>query len=179
VNAPLRAETAQRFGVSTAGSLLTFDARSTLHTVHGKTTALEGFIDVSRGAGDTLVLDPLPVMRISFAVEQLRSGNTMMDREMWKLIDSKRFPRITAELRSLQASPTPGHYVAGGDVTLAGRTKRYEGEMTFAWNGDDAVLDGALEVDIRDFGLIPPTILIIKVNPVVKVQLHLVAKRVP
>jgi hypothetical protein len=43
--------------------------------------------------------------------------------------------------------------------------------------GDRLTIDGELSVDIRDFGLKPPNLLIVKVEPVVRVRLHLVATK--
>ena len=42
-------------------------------------------------------------MHVEFKVESLRTGNDLQDREMWKLIDSKRFPRIAGDLREFSA----------------------------------------------------------------------------
>jgi hypothetical protein len=116
-------------------------------------------------------------MHVEFPVEQLRSGNGVQDREMWKVVDSKRFPRVSADLRELHGRSEPGRYAASGDVTLAGRSRRYEGELSFAHEGDVVTVEGALSIDIRDFGLKPPNLLIVKVDPVVKVHLHLVARQ--
>ena len=102
----------------------------------------------------------------------------MFDRETWKLIDSNRFPRIAADLRELRAALGPNHYEASGDVTLAGRSRKYDGDLTFAHDEDSVTVDGELRIDIRDFGLKPPNLLIIKVDPVVKAVLHLVARKI-
>src|SRR5581483_6027678 len=110
-----------------------------------------------------------------FPVERLRSGNDVQDREMWRLIDSRRFPAIVCELRALEPVSDGGRYRAEGDITLAGRTRRYRGELNVRADAGRCVLEGQLSVDIRDFGLRPPNVLILKVDPVVSVRLHLVA----
>ena len=61
-------------------------------------------------------------------------------------------------------------------MTLAGRVRSYDGELVFGLDPGGLVVDGDLVVDIRDFGLTPPSLLILRVDPVVKVHLHLVAK---
>jgi hypothetical protein len=38
-------------------------------------------------------------------------------------------------------------------------------------------IEGEVDVDIRDFGLKPPSLLLIKVEPIVKLRLHAVAMR--
>jgi hypothetical protein len=115
-------------------------------------------------------------MHVDMPVEGLTSGNGMMDQQMWNLIDSKRFPRISADLRELQTGSATGRFAASGDVTLSGRSRRYDGELAFGQIGGDLVVDGELVVDIRDFGLTPPSFLVLRVDPVVKVRLHLIAK---
>ena len=96
---------------------------------------------------------------------------------MWKMVDSKRFPRISADLRDVRPGPAPGRYLATGDVTLSGRSRRYEGEFALAHSGDGLTIEGELNVDIREFGLKPPNLLIVKVEPIVRVRLHLVAAK--
>ena len=101
MSAPAGAQRSLRYSVSRAESVLSFQAKSTLHEVSGKNTMLDGFIEAGLNDEGRLIFDPLPTMHLDFLVEQLRSGNSMLDQQMWKLIDSKRFPRITADLRTL------------------------------------------------------------------------------
>jgi polyisoprenoid-binding protein YceI len=164
-----------RFTVSPRDSSLTFEARSTLHGVHGKATHLEGFVEAAWDDGGAIAAEPPPKIHVEFPVDQLRSGNAMQDREMWKVIDAKRFPRISADLREVRSGSQPDHYQATGDVTLAGRSRRYEGEFSLSHQGERITIEGELKVDIRDFGLKPPNLLVVKVDPVVRVRLHLIA----
>lgn len=173
----LDAGSSARYAVSPGESSLTFEARSTLHGLHGKATGLDGFVELSWDGGGALVAGAAPKMHVEFPVEQLRSGNAMQDREMWKVIDSKRFPRISADLREVRPGAASGRYAASGDVTMAGRSRRYDGEFSLSRSEDQLTIDGELNVDIRDFGLKPPNLLVIKVEPVVRVRLHLVAAK--
>ena len=175
MSAPAGAQRTLRYSVSRTDSVLTFAAKSTLHAVNGKNTMLDGYIEAGLNEDGKLIFDPLPVMHLDFLVEQLRSGNTVLDQQMWKLIDSKRFPRITADLRTLVPTDAPFRFTGTGDITLSGRVKRYAGDIAFSVRGTDLIFEGDLDVDIRDFGLTPPNLLIIRVDPVVKVHLHLVA----
>ena len=86
------------------------------------------------------------------------------------MIDSKRFPRVASDLRELRPTTDPGRYAATGDVTLAGRSRRYNGTLTLSSSGDRITIEGELEIDIRDFGLKPPALLLIKVDPAVKLR---------
>jgi polyisoprenoid-binding protein YceI len=166
-----------RYSVTPADSSVDFEARSTLHPVRGKATDLSGYIELSWNDDGTIAVQPPPKMHVELPVEQLRSGNGMLDREMWKLVDSKRFPRVAADLRTLEPAASPKRYAAGGDITLAGRSRRYDGEFTVTHDDGHITIEGELDLDIRDFGLKPPSLVIIKVDPAVKVRVRLVAAR--
>jgi hypothetical protein len=108
--------------VQTAASTLDFDTKSTLHAVHGKASQLSGFLDALCEDG-ALALDPPPKMHVEFPIERLVSGNGLQDKEMWKLLDSKRNPLIRADLRELQAS-SGTNYAASGEITMCGRSRK-------------------------------------------------------
>ncbi len=173
---PLGAASSARYEVSRKDSWLTFEARATLHAVRGKTTEIDGYIEAAWDANGVLAIDPAPKMHVDFLVERLHSGNSLQDREITRVIDSTRFPRIAADLRELRPEQGPGSYAANGDITLAGRARPYAGHLTFLPAGESVTIDGELVLDIRDFGIKPPSLLIMKVDPIVKVRLHLVAR---
>ena len=160
--------------VQTAASTLDFEAKSSLHPVHGKATHLSGFV-VAHYEGDALALDPSPEMHVEFPVERLGSGNVMQDKEMWKLLESKRSPLIRADLRDLRPFAT-NEYAANGEITMCGRSRRYDGTLRIACADAEMTVDGDLRLDIRDFGIVPPRFLMFSVQPEVKIRLHLVAK---
>jgi len=163
-----------RYVVQAAASTLVFEAKSSLHPVHGKASQLTGFVDALCENGAP-ALDPPPKMHVEFPIERLSSGNGMQDKEMWKLLESKRNPLIRADLRELR----PGgarDYAASGEITLCGRARKYDGSLSIVCGGDDITVEGSLAVDIRDFGITPPRFLMFTVQPVVNVRLHLVAR---
>jgi hypothetical protein len=163
-----------RYSVAGPGSVLSFEAKSSLHGVHGSVREVSGYVDACFEDDGSLAIEPPPKMHVEFPVERLRSGNDIQDREMWRLIDSKRFPMVSADLSGLKSTSVPGRYEADGQVTLAGRMRRYAGRLAVTRDGDHLVIEGDLVVDIRDFGLKPPQLLFIKVDPTVTVRLNLV-----
>jgi polyisoprenoid-binding protein YceI len=169
-----------RYVVQPAATTLDFEAKSSLHPLHGKASQLTGFLDARREDG-ALALDPPPQMHVEFAVERLVSGNAMQDKEMWKLLDSKRHPVVRADLRDLRPSGgNRSEYAASGEITLYGHVRKYDGSLSIVCGGDDddddITVDGSLKVDIRDFGIKPPRFLMFSVQPVVNVRLHLIAR---
>jgi hypothetical protein len=166
-----------RYVVSPLKSSLTFEARSTLHTMRGNATGLSGQVDFALMPDGTIGTEPAPKMHVEFPVENLKTANPLQDREMWKLIGKGTYGRIAADLRELAAANGPNQYGAAGDITLAGRARRYNGTLSIDNDEESLTIDGDLSVDIRDFGLRPPSLLILRVDPVVKVHLQLVAAR--
>jgi hypothetical protein len=167
----------ERYEVVQADSSLTFFATSTVLAAFGKTTNLSGSIDAAWNDDGTLAAEPAPRAHIEFMVESLRTGYDLQDHEMWKLIDSKRFPKISADLREFDYGNARGRYTAAGVVTLAGLARRYEGEFTLDHDDRRVVLKGEQMIDVRDFGLKPINLLVLSVAPLVRVRLQLVLKR--
>jgi polyisoprenoid-binding protein YceI len=166
----------QRYTVSPEDSSLSVDARSTLHNVRATASNLSGYIEAIWNPDGSLAATPAPAMHVEFPIDRLRSGNSVQDREMRKLIDATRFPKVAADLRGVQ--PVSGNrYKANGDVTLAGRSRSYGGEFSIQDDGDRVTLDGELSVDMRDFGVTPPSLLFLKVDPILHVRARLVARK--
>jgi YceI-like domain len=168
--------TGERLDVDSKASSLTFFATASGNkSVFGKAADLNGYVEIAWDRREAIAADPRPQMHVEFLVEHLRSGNELKDREMWKMIDSKRFPKIVADLSELSLLALPGSYNAVGQITMAGLSRTYEGKFSVKRDGGKFVLDGYLQVDVRDFGLKPVKLLTLSVEPVVKVHLHLVA----
>jgi len=148
-------------------SSVEMSASSSLHPIRSRTNGLEGWLDF--GAETTGHLE--------LAVDRLRSGNPLEDREMRRRVDARRFPTITGDLTGLAPAGDDGHFTVRGDVTFRGVTRTYEGEMTITAVDDDTIrLEGSHTFDVRDFGMEPPRILLLRVHPDVAVTVEIVAR---
>jgi polyisoprenoid-binding protein YceI len=172
-----QSQTVTRFAVSAVDSSLSIDARSTLHAVHATASGLTGYLIAAQNSDGTLASAPAPILHVEFPIDSVRSGNALQDREMRRLVDAGRFPKVTGDLRSVDSIAPPNRYRAGGDITLVGRTRTYGAEFTMTSDGESITVEGELAVDIRDFGLKPPSLLILKVDPILRVSLRLVARK--
>jgi polyisoprenoid-binding protein YceI len=164
-----------RYRLDPVRSRVSIDARSSLHPIHSETTGLDGWLEleVSDGAID---VDAMPHGHVEFPVDKLASGNPLEDREMQRRIDSRRFPTISGELESMKATDAPARYLVSGAITFRGVTRKYSDEITFAAAGAGTVtISGQSVFDIRDFGMEPPRILMLKVQPEVTVRIDVVA----
>jgi polyisoprenoid-binding protein YceI len=162
------------FRINPDRSRVWIEARSSLHPIHGEATGLEGSIeaDVTDGRvdfGDT------PKIRVELPVDQLKSGKALEDAELQRRIDAKRYPTIRGEVREIKET-AGDQYRVQGDLTFHGVTRPVEGEVSVKVDGDSLVIEGEQTFDIRDFGVDPPKILMLKVHPDVKVRVRVVAE---
>jgi polyisoprenoid-binding protein YceI len=94
---------------------------------------------------------------------------------MKRRIDARRHPTITGELTGLERVDGT-RYLVRGDVTFRGVARSYEGDMDIAASDDGTVrLEGERVFDIRDFGMQPPKILMLRVHPEVAVRVSIEA----
>jgi polyisoprenoid-binding protein YceI len=108
----------------------------------------------------------------------MSSGNPLEDRELRRRIDARRFPTIDGDLTGMTDTGQDGRYRVRGEVTFKGATRAYEKEMALTQDGTDRLrLTGESTFDIRDFGMDPPRILMLKVEPEVGVRVEIVAER--
>lgn len=152
-------------------------ARSTIHVVVAESRAVEGFIEAEVPSG-AVAPDRVPTARLDIPVVSLTSGNVLYDREMRRRVDARRFPVIRGTLISMTPSGTDGGYRVSGRITVRGVSRDYTGEMRLSWTTPETlVLDGAHAFDLRDFGLEPPRLAMLRVHPEVEVEVALVARR--
>lgn len=167
-----------RFRVVPDRSRVWIDGRSSLHPIHSTTDGLEGSVDFELDGDGHVTFDAPPAGRLSLEVRRLSSGNRLEDREMQKRIDARRYPTINGMLQEMEANGGSGSYRVSGDVTFRGVTKRYQDEMTVALvDGNTLKLAGQSRFDVRDFGMEPPRILMLRVEPEVDVRIEVVAER--
>jgi polyisoprenoid-binding protein YceI len=151
------------------------DARSNVHPIHSETDGLQGFIELTLDPEGGIDLSVKPTGTLSLAVSLLSSGNRMEDREMQKRIEARRYPTIEGTLDSVAAEGTPGNYRVSGDVSFRGVSRPHEDLMQIrSVDAHTVQLDGASSFNIKDFGMDPPRVLLLRVDPEVKVRVELV-----
>ena len=166
-----------RFRIIPDSSTVWIDMRTNLHGAHVETNGLEGFLDAGLADGRIDLATP-PAARLELAVDRLRSDNPLFERELRRRVDARRHPLIVGELRGLRELGPSGAYLAEGDLTFHGVTRRVTGELRLLVEGDGAIqLQGEQVFDIRDFGIDPPKLLLLKADPEVKVRVRLDAVR--
>jgi polyisoprenoid-binding protein YceI len=150
-------------------------ARSSAGPINWQATEPAGHIvcEVVDGAID---LSQSPTAMIEVQVERLTSGNSVYDAELHRRIDSRRFP--TTRVRLEEASPVgaDGRYNVMGQVDLHGISRPAEGVVTVDVADGHLIVTGEKVLDIRDFDIPAPHMLLLKIYPTVRVHIVLVAR---
>lgn len=156
------------------------DGRSSLHPIHSSTAGLEGFIELEvDGDGEVDPSTP-PNGKLSLPVTRLKSGNKLEDRELLKRVEATRFPTIDGVLTSMTRVDGTGRYRVSGDIAFRGVARECEDDMSLELLDDGTVrLEGQSTFDIRDFGMEPPRILMLRVEPNVVVRVEVIATKDP
>jgi len=170
--------TALRFSFDPIRSCVWVDARSSLLPIKTQTRGLRGWVDVALLPDGTVDLD-VPVQgRLEISVDRLSSGNQLYDRELRRRIDARRHPLIIGQITGVRAAEVEGRYRVAGDLSFHGETRVFEHEMTIAVDGESTIeLRGDRVFDIREFGMKPPSMLMLKVYPEVAVRVELYGGR--
>jgi polyisoprenoid-binding protein YceI len=166
-----------RYRIVPEHSRVWIDARSSLHPIHSSSDGLNGYVDVEPSEDGGLHLGAQAGGRVSLPVARLSTGNRLEDRELQKRIDAKRFPTIDGVLTDIERIKN-GRYLVRGDVTFRGVTRACEDVMTARIVDDRTIqVEGRSTFDIRDFGMEPPRLLMLRVEPEVVVRVTIVAQQ--
>ena len=165
-----------RYKIVPEKSRVWIDARSNLHPIHSTTEGLEGYVELELGPDGGVDVDKKPTGKLSLPVSRLSSGNRMEDREMQKRIEARRYPTIDGVLTSMEHAGANGTYGVSGDVTFRGVSRPHQGEMSVKVLDSKTIqLAGESRFDIREFGMEPPRVLVLKVLPEVDIRVEIVA----
>lgn len=165
-----------RFRISPERSELWAEARSTLHPVRIHTAGLEGVVEAEADEGTTPPRLGMPTY-VEVPTQRLRSGNGLVDGELQRRLDARKFPRIRGDLRSIADDGT-GRSRLTGELTLHGVTRTLDVEVTIRRLDPRTLqIEGGRAIDMRDFGLPPPSFLMFRMQPEVQVRARLVAER--
>lgn len=157
-------------------SRLWAEARSSLHPVRVETNGLTGEIEADVANTDVRLGAPFSV---EVDAEKLKSGNSLVDGELARRLDVRKFPRVRGAVREVE-STSPGRWRLRGDLSIHGVSRPTDTEVAVRLVDPDTIeIEGEKTIDMRDHGLTPPKFLIFRVQPDVKVRALLRARRLP
>jgi hypothetical protein len=152
------------------------EVRSSVHPIHGRATELTGVIEGDFDGDGRPDLDQPHQAWVEVPVTAIRSSNRLNELEMQRRAEVGKYPSIRFELdRAWRVDGAADRYRAALSVTAHGRTKSFQGDFRLRLDGRRLVLDGQHTFDMRDFGVNPPRILTLRVDPQVRVSVRLVA----
>jgi len=167
-----------RYRILPDRSEVRIDATSNVHPIHTRARGLEGFVDLELGDDEQVDVSAGAAAELVLAVDRLSGSNPLENRELRRRIDARRFPVISGRLTALRGTDDPGSRHARGDVTFRGVTRPAEDEIRVTRLDTQTLrIEGAHDFDIREFGMEPPRILMLRVDPVVHVEVVIVAEQ--
>jgi PadR family transcriptional regulator, regulatory protein PadR len=168
--------TTNRFRVVPDRSAVMINARSSVGPITFGAIGVTGLIEASV-SGRRVCPVPYPSAHLEIEIEQLRSGNSLYDAELLRRIDARRHPIVSLDLRACTALGGAGRYQLEGEVTFHGVSRPLDGPVSVALTCEHTlVVRGEQVVDIRDFGVVSPTVLMLRIYPDVVVGLQIEAE---
>ena len=167
-----------RFRVVPERSSLSIDARSNVGPIRWEAGGLRGGFEVVENGPESI--DPAKVewAQLEMAVESLTSGNQLYDAELMRRIDARTHPTARVSLRHVDPVGAGNRYQLDGELTFHGVTRRLTGTVVIAFPDTDvALVYGEKIIDIRDFDIPSPAVLMLKILPDVRVRMSLEAER--
>jgi polyisoprenoid-binding protein YceI len=142
-----------RYELDADRSRVEIHATSSVHPIDSS-AAVTGWVELDgeRVVGGEVEVD----------LTRIRSGNPLIDREAERRLGVRKHPTVTGRLTGS----------GRGDLTLRGVTREITGELQVATGDGEVTLDGTTEFDVTDFGIQPPSLLLIKVHATIRVELH-------
>jgi len=162
-----------RYTLDSVRSCVWVSGRSSLHPINTETRGITGWVETATRADGSLDLEQGVSGELELAVERLTSGNQLYDRELRRRIDARRYPTIAGRLtRLVPAGPHP-EYAVTGEVSFHGKSRTFEHGMRIEVHDGGITLSGEDVFDIREFGMKPPSMLMVRVYPEISVRVEL------
>ena len=163
-----------RYRIAPDRSELWAEARSSLHPINVHTSGFQGEVSVEEADGRRALALPT---QLEIETGRLKSGHALIDHELERKLDARKFPRIRGTVREASA-PEGGRQRLRGELTLHGVTVPLDGDVTVRALDEDTIeVAGERVIDMRDFGLQPPRFLMLKVHPDVRIRARVIARR--
>lgn len=168
-----------RYEIDPARSVVHIEGRSSVHPIHSRTDGLTGWVELTLRADGGVSRATKVAGALALPVERLKAGNPLEERELRRRLDARRHPTIDGVLTAIEPDAvTAGAYRITGDVTVQGTTNAHTDLMTIEAVDDDTIrLAGTSTFDVRRWGIDPPRVLMLKVDPEVTVSVEILAVR--
>ena len=157
----------RKYTVDAATATVAFGATSSIHPIRTGGSA-SGWFTASID-GDSFADARSVSGHLEVPLTGLSSGNLLIDREMRRRLESGAHPTIVARVETAEISASGGMTVTG-TIEFIGSEVVVEGELRVVAGPR---LVGTGEFDVRWWGLDPPRLLMLRVDPIVTVDIDL------
>ena len=165
-----------RFRILPERSRIWVDARSSLHPIRVETTGLRGHLDATVVDGALAAGSPT-TGAIEIEADRMKTGNALYDYELERRLEARKYPFIRGSVQSVQALGGGQRYRVLGQLEFHGVIRAVEGEVRLRMLDERTLeIEGERVFDLREYGLDPPRILMLKVYPDVRVRAQVVAE---
>ncbi len=162
-----------RYTLDSVRSCVWVSGRSSLHPINTETRGITGWFEAAARTDGSLDLEQPVSGELELAVERLTSGNQLYDRELRRRIDARRYPTIAGRVTKIVVDGAHPKYVVTGDIAFHGKTRTFEHGMQIEVHEEGVALTGEDVFDIREFGMKPPSMLMVRVYPEISVRIEL------
>jgi len=159
-----------RYTLDSDRSCIWVSGRSSLHPINTETRGITGWFEAATRADGSLDLEEAVSGELELAVEHLTSGNQLYDRELRRRVEARRYPTISGRLTEVALDGAHPDYMVTGEVSFHGKTRTYAHGMQIDVRDDEITLSGEDVFDIREFGMKPPSMLMVRVYPEIAVR---------
>lgn len=165
-----------RYEIVGERSTVVVDARSSMGPITFEARGPRGWVETTVVGDNELDLSQSPVAELEVELASLRSGNELYDAELRRRVDARAHPLARIELVSAEPAGPAGRYRLTGALSFHGRTRDLTGTaaVEVCDGGSRLRVMGEKVVDIRDFAIPAPSILMLKIYP--EVRIHLFAE---
>lgn len=165
-----------RYRISPAESTVTLIGETSLHPITVNVTP-SGWVEADTADGEFIAGSDIRG-EVEIAVIEFRSGNPLVDRETRRRLNARMYPTIRGEVSEVVGVAGPIATLKGV-VTFLGNDVELEGDISLVSHDADIIsLAGSGQMDVQWWGLEPPTLLVLKMEPVVTVSIDLVCRQV-
>jgi polyisoprenoid-binding protein YceI len=139
---------------------VSFKAHTSFHDFIGRSTQVTSHFLLENGE--------MRDAEVTVPVASIRTGNDRRDHDMVSeaYLDQAHHPDIVFVAREFDGEPVqPGRDGSGqlqGTLTVRGESKPVSIPVQYHWQGSTVVVSGELPIDIRDYGMKPPTLMLVQ-----------------
>jgi polyisoprenoid-binding protein YceI len=153
-----------RYEIDPDGSQVWIEGSSSVHPIRATATGLTGWVEL----GEELRGE------VRIEVGRLQSGNPLVDRETRRRVDAGKFPEIVGTV--IDSERNEGQDISlRGEIEFRGEVRSVAGRVTATVEDDTLTVEGSESFDVRDWGLEPPRVALLRVHPDVTVRIHIEA----